>query len=100
MGFEPIRLAAPPPQDGESTNFSIWPKIKKKKLSWCLTSFCDPAGIRTQDPYIKSVMLYQLSYRVEKTISSLRVQIYDDLFILQYLFWFNLIIFFNLFITP
>ncbi len=25
MGFEPIRLAAPPPQDGESTNFSTWP---------------------------------------------------------------------------
>ena len=24
----------------------------------------DPAGIRTQDPYIKSVLLYQLSYRV------------------------------------
>lgn len=25
---------------------------------------CDPAGARTQDPYIKSVLLYQLSYRV------------------------------------
>ena|GEM_PF-2596931 len=25
-------------------------------------SECEPAGIRTQDPYIKSVMLYQLSY--------------------------------------
>ena len=24
--------------------------------------FCEPAGTRTQDPYIKSVMLYQLSY--------------------------------------
>ena len=24
-GFEPVRLAAPPPQDGESTNFSMWP---------------------------------------------------------------------------
>ena len=23
---------------------------------------CDPAGTRTQDPYIKSVLLYQLSY--------------------------------------
>jgi hypothetical protein len=28
----------------------------------CLS--CDPAGIRTQDPYIKSVLLYQLSYRI------------------------------------
>lgn len=26
--------------------------------------FSDPAGARTQDPYIKSVMLYQLSYRI------------------------------------
>ncbi len=26
--------------------------------------FCDPAGIRTQDPNIKSVMLYQLSYEI------------------------------------
>ena len=25
---------------------------------------CDPAGARTQDPNIKSVMLYQLSYRI------------------------------------
>ncbi len=25
MGFEPIRLATPPPQDGESTSFSTWP---------------------------------------------------------------------------
>ena len=24
----------------------------------------DPAGIRTQDPYIKSVLLYQLSYQI------------------------------------
>jgi hypothetical protein len=25
---------------------------------------CDPAGTRTQDPYIKSVLLYQLSYGI------------------------------------
>ncbi len=25
---------------------------------------CDPAGIRTQDPLIKSEMLYQLSYGI------------------------------------
>jgi hypothetical protein len=25
----------------------------------------DPAGIRTQDPYIKSVLLYQLSYGID-----------------------------------
>ena len=27
--FELTRLATPPPQDGESTNFSTWPKTKK-----------------------------------------------------------------------
>src|SRR5690554_7287981 len=27
---------------------------------------CDPTGARTQDPNIKSVVLYQLSYRVNK----------------------------------
>jgi hypothetical protein len=27
-------------------------------------NLCDPAGIRTQDHYIKSVMLYQLSYGI------------------------------------
>ena len=26
--------------------------------------FCDPAGTRTQGPYIKSVLLYQLSYEI------------------------------------
>ncbi len=28
--------------------------------------FCDPAGTRTQDPNIKSVVLYQLSYGILK----------------------------------
>ena len=36
--------------------------FKKKGTLSC--AFCDPAGIRTQDPYIKSVLLYQLSYRI------------------------------------
>ncbi len=36
-----------------------------KKASTSVEAFSsDPAGIRTQDPYIKSVLLYQLSYRV------------------------------------
>ena len=26
--------------------------------------FCDPSGARTQDPNIKSVVLYQLSYGI------------------------------------
>jgi hypothetical protein len=28
----------------------------------------DPAGTRTQDPYIKSVMLYQLSYGIQSIV--------------------------------
>ncbi len=28
--------------------------------------FCDPAGTRTQGPYIKSVLLYQLSYEIDR----------------------------------
>ncbi len=30
----------------------------------CLGLFCDSAGARTQDPNIKSVVLYQLSYEI------------------------------------
>ncbi len=32
----------------------------------------DPAGIRTQDHYIKSVMLYQLSYGIVKRGAKVR----------------------------
>ena len=35
-----------------------------ERLYLCLNRTCDPAGIRTQDPNIKSVMLYQLSYEI------------------------------------
>ena len=34
------------------------------KTSDRLSGLRDPAGIRTQDPNIKSVMLYQLSYGI------------------------------------
>jgi hypothetical protein len=52
---------SPPPQDGVSTNFTT-------------RAFCDSTGARTQDPYIKSVLLYQLSYRVILAFQT-RVQI-------------------------
>ncbi len=38
-----------------------WVKTKKGTIA---RTFCDPAGTRTQDPYIKSVLLYQLSYGI------------------------------------
>ena len=41
---------------------------EKMKTPACAEVFRDPAGARTQDPYIKSVMLYQLSYRIKKQI--------------------------------
>ena len=31
--------------------------------------FCDPVGTRTQGPYIKSVLLYQLSYEINRMFS-------------------------------
>ena len=40
----------------------------QKKSSDSIVRACDPAGIWTQDPYIKSVMLYQLSYEIKNVI--------------------------------
>ena len=34
--------------------------------------FSDPAGTRTQGPYIKSVLLYQLSYGINRLFFSER----------------------------
>ena len=39
------------------------------KKPGCSARFSDPAGTRTQDPYIKSVLLYRLSYEIEPTNS-------------------------------
>jgi hypothetical protein len=46
---------------------------KKAPKLICLEAFVsfpiksgDPAGTRTQDPYIKSVLLYQLSYGIKR----------------------------------
>ena len=55
-------LRAPAPQAGKST---VSPRGRKlKKPSVMLDFICDPTGARTQDPIIKSDVLYQLSYRV------------------------------------
>ncbi len=35
-----------------------------KKALRFIGELCDPAGTRTQGPYIKSVLLYQLSYGI------------------------------------
>lgn len=38
----------------------------RHKSGFCI--FRDPAGTRTQGPYIKSVLLYQLSYGISRTV--------------------------------
>ena len=56
----------------------VVPFLLKKPLSIDFRGFQlrtgDPAGIRTQDHYIKSVMLYQLSYGIVPTFFQKRVQ--------------------------
>ncbi len=42
----------------------LQPNRTKQKTLQATCRVCDPAGIRTQGPYIKSVLLYQLSYRI------------------------------------
>ena len=67
MGVEPIRLVGTTPSRWRVYQFlhvANGSKIKKVKHKRTLNFFCDPAGIRTQDPIIKSDVLYQLSYRV------------------------------------
>lgn len=39
----------------------LYPLKKPPKIEWLV---CDSAGTRTQDPNIKSVMLYRLSYGI------------------------------------
>jgi hypothetical protein len=41
----------------------------RTRAAW---AFCDPAGARTQDPNIKSVVLYQLSYRIGFRAANIR----------------------------
>src|SRR5690606_28943190 len=58
----------------ERQGFEPWRRLPVDRLAICSVTtpapllksirFCDPTGARTQDPNIKSVVLYQLSYRV------------------------------------
>ena len=54
-------------------HFLLNPTYKKTTLFRVV--FCDPAGTRTQDPNIKSVMLYQLSYEIIPFSRSANVQV-------------------------
>lgn len=48
----------------ESSSLFFCNGYKTKKVVISDNLFCDPVGIRTQDPIIKSDVLYQLSYRI------------------------------------
>ena len=53
--------------------FNVFEPIEKQKRlpanAESLLFFSGSAGIRTQDPYIKSVLLYQLSYRTDYLVT-------------------------------
>ena len=62
MGFEPTR-----PYEHHPLKMASLPFLHvagNKKSQTLLFDFCDLAGARTQDPIIKSDVLYQLSYQV------------------------------------
>ncbi len=65
VGFEPTRPCEHQPLKLASLPFlhEADDFLNKKSRTICST-FCDPTGARTQDPIIKSDVLYQLSYRV------------------------------------
>jgi hypothetical protein len=48
--FELTRLATPPPQDGESTNFSTWPESKKPG---CCPTLVTRLGLEPRTPTLK-----------------------------------------------
>jgi hypothetical protein len=63
VGFEPTRPYEHHPLKMASLPFL---HVAKNKIDVAMQRLIesDPAGIRTQDPIIKSDVLYQLSYRV------------------------------------
>jgi hypothetical protein len=53
----------------------IYIKIKSRLFKGgFMFGFSDPAGTRTQGPYIKSVLLYQLSYEIFFIMESARMK--------------------------
>ena len=64
VGFEPTRPCEHQPLKLASLPFLHVAENKKSHPPVADNFFCDPTGARTQDPIIKSDVLYQLSYRV------------------------------------
>jgi hypothetical protein len=57
--------------------------MENKKGELFGSPFRDSAGSRTQDPYIKSVLLYQLSYRIKTNLKSEGRNLKDSFFIFR-----------------
>lgn len=57
---------------GPHVRFESQALVNEEWLSFDSHFISDPAGIRTQGPYIKSVMLYQLSYGIKPALPSKR----------------------------
>ena len=55
-------------------NFSPVLPCNGKAPAFAEAFLSDPAGARTQDPNIKSVVLYQLSYRINTRFQEKRLQ--------------------------
>ena len=65
-GLEPLHLSALEPKSSVSTNFTTLAVLRlstKWATSLRTSPRIEPARIRTLDPQIKSLLLYQLSYR-------------------------------------
>ena len=63
-GFEPSRPYEHHPLKMASLPFLHLALKQQRRCIATSLFFCDLAGIRTQDPIIKSDVLYQLSYQV------------------------------------
>ena len=59
----PIKCGCDKKRKVTGNKITFWGKVDiiKRKKDGFKPSFCDPLGVRTQDPHIKSVMLYRLS---------------------------------------
>ena len=68
MGFEPTRPYEHHPL--KMASLPISPRGQKKIIRLWRTTCGDLTGARTQDPIIKSDVLYQLSYRVKMHFSN------------------------------
>ncbi len=62
------------PKKSKSGRVNCLGKAQKSRLLWRRLSVCDPVGTRTQDPYIKSVLLYQLSYGILPFLGSAKIR--------------------------